>query len=127
MPASIFNRGVGATVMVVTVSDSVSSRRRRHALSRWVMNGEGWENTLDDLDRRRQRAWAMGGPERLAKHREKGKLDARARVERLLDKAPFSEFGTLVGGEAAADGIVAGSGWINGCPAMGSAEDLTNP
>ena len=89
------------------------------------MTGEGWENTLDDLDRRRQRAWAMGGPERLAKHREKGKLDARARVERLLDKGTFSEFGTLVGGEAAADGIVAGSGWINGRPVMVGAEDFT--
>jgi len=89
------------------------------------MTGEGWENTLDDLDRRRQRAWAMGGPERLAKHREKGKLDARARVERLLDKGTFAEFGTLVGGEAAADGIVAGSGWINGRPVMLGAEDFT--
>ena len=36
-----------------------------------------WQETLDDLDRRRQRARAMGGPERLAKHRDKGKLDAR--------------------------------------------------
>jgi acetyl-CoA carboxylase carboxyltransferase component len=89
------------------------------------MNGDGWENTLDDLDRRRQRAWAMGGPERLAKHRAKGKLDARARVERLLDKGTFAEFGTLVGGEAAADGIVAGSGWINGRPVMVGAEDFT--
>ncbi|MGH3440126.1 MAG: hypothetical protein ACRDRN_27240, partial [Sciscionella sp.] len=44
-----------------------------------------WEETLDDLDRRRQHAWAMGGPERLAKHRDKGKLDARARIARLLD------------------------------------------
>jgi acetyl-CoA carboxylase carboxyltransferase component len=89
------------------------------------MNGDGWENTLDDLDRRRQRAWAMGGPERLAKHRAKGKLDARARVERLLDKGTFAEFGTLVGGEAAADGIVAGSGRINGRPVMVGAEDFT--
>jgi acetyl-CoA carboxylase carboxyltransferase component len=89
------------------------------------MNGDGWENTLDDLDRRRQRAWAMGGLERLAKHRAKGKLDARARVERLLDKGTFAEFGTLVGGEAAADGIVAGSGWINGHPVMVGAEDFT--
>jgi acetyl-CoA carboxylase carboxyltransferase component len=89
------------------------------------MNGDGWENTLDDLDRRRQRAWAMGGPERLAKHRAKGKLDARARVERLLDKGTFAEFGTLVGGEAAADGIVAGSGWVNGHPVMVGAEDFT--
>jgi acetyl-CoA carboxylase carboxyltransferase component len=58
---------------------------------------EGWHNTLDDLDRRRQHASAMGGAERLAKHRDKGKLDARARIECLLDKGTFAEFGTLVG------------------------------
>ncbi|MBV8964695.1 MAG: acetyl-CoA carboxylase carboxyltransferase subunit [Mycobacteriaceae bacterium] len=86
---------------------------------------EGWEDTLGDLERRRQHAWGMGGPERLARHREKGKLDARARVERLLDTATFCEFGTLVGGEAAADGIVAGSGEINGRAVMVGAEDFT--
>ena len=73
---------------------------------------DGWQDTLDDLDRRRRHAWGMGGPERLARHREDGKLDARARVERLLDKATFSEFGTLVGGQAAADGI-----YVVGCDA----------
>ena len=90
-----------------------------------MTKSEGWENTLDDLGRRRQHAWGMGGPERLAKHHDKGKLDARARVERLLDKGTFSEFGTLVGGETAADGIVAGSGCIGGRPVMVGAEDFT--
>ncbi|MGB8501293.1 acyl-CoA carboxylase subunit beta [Mycobacterium sp.] len=90
-----------------------------------MTNTEGWEDTLDDLNRRREHAWGMGGPERLAKHREKGKLDARARLDHLLDKGSFAEFGTLVGGEAAADGIVAGSGCINGRPVMVGAEDFT--
>ena len=84
-----------------------------------------WQETLDDLDRRRQRTWAMGGPERLAKHRDKGKLDARARIEYLVDPGTFRELGTLVGGEAAADGIVVGSGLINGSPVMLGAEDFT--
>ena len=48
---------------------------------------DGWQDTLDDLDRRRRHAWGMGGPERLARHRQDGKLDARARVERLLDNS----------------------------------------
>ncbi|HZQ34169.1 MAG TPA: carboxyl transferase domain-containing protein [Mycobacterium sp.] len=89
------------------------------------MPADGWDHTLDDLDRRRQHSWGMGGPERLAKHRDKGKLDARARIEHLLDKGSFSELGTLVGGETAADGIVAGSGLINGRPVMVGAEDFT--
>jgi acetyl-CoA carboxylase carboxyltransferase component len=84
-----------------------------------------WQETLDDLDRRRQRTWAMGGPERLAKHRGKGKLDARARIDHLLDPGTFRELGTLVGGETAADGIVVGSGLINGSPVMLGAEDFT--
>ena len=86
---------------------------------------EDWEETLDELGRRRQQAHAMGGPERLAKHHGKGKLDARARLEHLLDKGTFREFGTLVGGDIAADGIVAGSGSIDGKPVMVGAEDFT--
>lgn len=84
-----------------------------------------WEETLDDLSRRRERARAMGGPERLAKHHGKGKLDARGRIEYLLDPGSFREIGTMVGGETAADGIVVGSGLINGSPVMLGAEDFT--
>ena len=67
----------------------------------------------------------MGGPERLAKHHGKGKLDAAERIEHLLDPGSFREIGTLVGGETAADGIVVGSGLINGSPVMLGAEDFT--
>ncbi|MGA8544885.1 MAG: carboxyl transferase domain-containing protein [Mycobacterium sp.] len=84
-----------------------------------------WQETLDDLDRRRQHTRALGGAERVAKHRGKGKLDARARIDHLLDQGTFREIGTLVGGEIAADGIVIGSGMINGSPVMLGAEDFT--
>jgi acetyl-CoA carboxylase carboxyltransferase component len=90
-----------------------------------MTNTEDWKETLEDLDRRREQAWAMGGSERLAKHRGADKLDARARVERLLDRGTFRELGTLVGGHVAADGIVAGSGCVNGSPVMVGAEDFT--
>lgn len=90
-----------------------------------MTNPPDWQETLDDLDRRRLQARNMGGPERLAKHRGKGKLDARARLERLLDPGTFRELGTLVGGETAADGIVVGSGVVNGLPVMVGAEDFT--
>ena len=86
---------------------------------------QDWGETLDDLGRRRQHALEMGGPERLDKHRGKGKLDARARIDRLLDPGTFRELGTLVGGQVAADGIVVGSGLINGSPVMLGAEDFT--
>jgi len=90
-----------------------------------MTKSEDWTDTLDELSRRRRYAHAMGGPERLDKHHGKGKLDARARLEHLLDKGSFREFGTLVGGDIAADGIVAGSGLINGSPVMVGAEDFT--
>ena len=90
-----------------------------------MTNEQGWKETLEDLDLRRQRSRSMGGDERLAKHRDNGKLDARARLEHLLDKGTFREFGTLVGGDIAADGIVAGSGLIDGSPVMVGAEDFT--
>jgi len=67
----------------------------------------------------------MGGAERVSKHRDTGKLDVRARIDRLLDEGSFHEIGTLVGGEVAADGIVVGSGLLNGTPVMVGAEDFT--
>ena len=84
-----------------------------------------WDETLDDLDTRRKRSYAMGGAERVAKHRAKGKLDARARIRALLDPGSFQEFGTLVRGEIAADAIVTGTGEINGTPVVVGAEDFT--
>jgi acetyl-CoA carboxylase carboxyltransferase component len=90
-----------------------------------MTKAQDWDDTLDDLERRRQHTFAMGGSERLAKHHDKGALDARARIDRLVDKGSFRELGTLVGGEIAADGIIVGSGLLNGSPVMVGAEDFT--
>ncbi len=84
-----------------------------------------WQVTLDDLGERRAASYAMGGPDRLGRHRAAGKLDARARIETLLDPGSFSEIGTLAGGKVPADGIVTGSGLIDGRPVMVGAEDFT--
>jgi acetyl-CoA carboxylase carboxyltransferase component len=84
----------------------------------------GWKPTLDDLAERRAAARAMGGDERLERHRKAGKLDVRARVEELLDPGSFSELGTLVG-SAPADAFVAGAGRVGGRPVMVGAEDFT--
>ncbi|MFA5885542.1 MAG: carboxyl transferase domain-containing protein [Acidimicrobiia bacterium] len=85
-----------------------------------------WDATLADLERRREMGRAMGGEERLARHRAAGKLDARARVDHLLDPGSFLELGTLVGGpDLPADAIVMGSGRIDGRPVMVAAEDFT--
>ena len=65
-----------------------------------IPDSGAWEPLLDDLKRRRADARAMGGPDRLTRHRDKGggdRLDARARIDHLLDDGSFREIGTLVG------------------------------
>ena len=90
-----------------------------------VPGGEaGWEPLLDDLEDRRRAARAMGGSEKLARRRDEGGLDARARIAHLLDPGSFVEIGTLVG-SVPADGLVAGSGTIQGRHVMVGAEDFT--
>lgn len=74
----------------------------------------------------------MGGDERLARQRQGARLDARARVETLLDPGTFVELGTLVGSvqrgatpPAPADGLIAGHGVVDGRPVLVGAEDFT--
>lgn len=89
-------------------------------------NRREWEPLLGELRQRRERARAMGGEEKLAKVREAGRLDARARIEALLDPDSFVELGTLAGdGSVPADAFVAGSGTIDGRPALVGAEDFS--
>jgi acetyl-CoA carboxylase carboxyltransferase component len=87
---------------------------------------ESWAEVLHDLAQRRATSRAMGGDERLRKHRGAGKLDARSRIDYLVDPGSFQELGTLVGGsDAPADAVVMGSGQIDGRPVMIAAEDFT--
>jgi len=88
-------------------------------------NAADWDDTLRDLHDRRTRAHELGGPDRVARQRAAGKLDARGRIEHLLDPGSFTEIGTLAGTDAPADAIVAGSGAVEGRPVMVGAEDFT--
>jgi acetyl-CoA carboxylase carboxyltransferase component len=88
------------------------------------MTSADWGPTLEDLAARRRDAEAMGGPERLARHHGAGKLDARARVEALLDSDSFFEIGRLVG-DVPADGVITGWGQIQGRSVVVVAEDFT--
>ena len=45
-----------------------------------------WGPVLQDLADRRATARSMGGDDKVERHRSKGKLDARQRVERLLEE-----------------------------------------
>src|SRR5947208_2240210 len=91
-----------------------------------------WDELVKDLQDRRDAARAMGGTERLDQQRRDGRLDARARIDRLLDDDTFVELGTLVGSvhrgvvpPVPADGLIAGHGLIDGRPVLVGAEDFT--
>jgi acetyl-CoA carboxylase carboxyltransferase component len=96
------------------------------------MGDSDWKPLLDDLAARRDAAREMGGDERLERQRRGTRLDARARVDELVDAGTFVELGTLVGSvqrgatlPAPADGLVAGHGLIDGRPVLVGAEDFT--
>ncbi|WP_088307908.1 acyl-CoA carboxylase subunit beta [Novosphingobium sp. B 225] len=90
-----------------------------------------WAPILTELERRRTAARAMGGEERLAAHHANGKLNARQRAAALFDPGTFVEIGTLAGAPGTdglpppADGLIAGSGLIEGRPALCGVEDFT--
>jgi len=91
-----------------------------------------FENLLEELVKREQRALAMGGPEKLGARKAEGRLNARERVERLFDPGTFIESGMLAVSNrpedrltTPADGKVAGFCRINGREAAVVANDFT--
>ena len=69
----------------------------------------------------------MGGADRIERlMTQRGKLDARRRIELLVDPGSFVEIGPLAGGpDAPADALVAGMGRVHGQPVLVGAEDFT--
>ena len=61
-------------------------------------NLNGWGPLLALLETRQQSARAMGGVEKLQKRRANRVLNARERIDALLDPGSFREIGTLAGG-----------------------------
>jgi acetyl-CoA carboxylase carboxyltransferase component len=86
---------------------------------------------VDALRRRRAEAKKMGGEARLQRQKERGKLDARARLDLLLDPASFQEIGLLgthlgkLDSPTPADAVVCGTGWIEGRPVCVASYDFT--
>jgi acetyl-CoA carboxylase carboxyltransferase component len=93
-----------------------------------------WKPLVDDLHGRRERALGMGGPEKVERQQQMGKLPVRERLDLLLDAGTFVEFGQLADsmdpgladkGYLAADGMVAGIGEIDGRRVAVCAYDFT--
>jgi len=91
-----------------------------------------FEEQLKDFHERTQRATAMGGPEKLAQRKAQGVLNARERVDLLLDPGSFIESGRFATSARAedkastpADGKVAGFGRIGGREVAVMSNDFT--
>lgn len=96
---------------------------------------EGWSEELTQKARREAFAEEMGGAEKVARQKARGKLTARERIDGLLDSGSFREIGKLAGtGEYDADGklirssasnFIYGQGAIALRPVVASADDFT--
>src|SRR5215470_18646883 len=93
------------------------------------------EQLTGDLRQRKERLRQGGGPERLAKQKEQGKLTARERVAALVDAGSFEEIGLfaqhrqvnfgLAGREVPADGVVTGAASVDGRLVHLASQDFT--
>lgn len=96
---------------------------------------EAMQALIDRIEAERTAVHDRGRPEAVARQHRRGKLTARQRIERLCEAASFREVGDLVrpmqenGAEhalqAPADGLVTGTGRIDGRPVSIVASDYT--
>jgi len=93
------------------------------------------QRALDELERRRAAARAGGGAEKLEARRQKGLMTARERLERLFQPGTFQERGLhaeqdchnfgLEKKPLPGDGVVTGSGMVDGRPVAAFSQDFT--
>ncbi len=91
-----------------------------------------FEEMLNELARRKTKALGMGGPEKLARRKADGHLNARERLDRLLDAGTFHESGLFATSHrpdarerTPADGKIGGFGKIDGRPVAVMSNDFT--
>lgn len=90
---------------------------------------------IDELEKRNDQALAGGGADKIAKHKQGGRLSARERVDVLLDPGSFVEMDRFVThrctnfnmekSKPLGDGIITGYGRINGKLVYVSSQDFT--
>lgn len=91
-----------------------------------------FEKERAEFNRRRAKALAMGGEQKLAERKRQGILNARERIDVLVDKGTFLEEGMLalssraeVRDRSAADGKITGYGKIDGREIVVVSNDFT--
>lgn len=94
-----------------------------------------WDEALQELDKRREKALQGGGQALIDKQHKTGKMTARERIEVLLDKGTFVEVDNFIESRiddfdldkkrVPGDGVVTGYGEIDGRLVFVSSEDFT--
>jgi len=91
-----------------------------------------FEDMLNELERRRSKALGMGGTVKLAKRKAEGHLNARERLDQLLDPGSFHESGLFATSHrpearerSPADGKIGGFGTVDGRPVAVVSNDFT--
>jgi acetyl-CoA carboxylase carboxyltransferase component len=95
----------------------------------------GWESDIEELRRREALARQMGGPDKVKRQHDAGRLTVRERIEALLDPGSFRELGALAGrAQYDAEGVLAsfqpanfvfGRGRIDSRPVVVGGDDFT--
>jgi propionyl-CoA carboxylase beta chain len=93
------------------------------------------KHLLEELQKRRARAEACGGADKIKARNDKGQLSARQRLDQLFEKGSFQEFGMhaehsghlfgMAGKVLPADGVVTGTGYVDGRPVAVFSQDFT--
>ena len=95
---------------------------------------QDWQPEVDQIAERRRLALGLGGPERVQRQHDQGKLTIRERIEGVLDPDSFHELGRLAGSSREEDGrlvevtpapFVGGLGKIDGRTVAIGGEDFT--
>lgn len=99
------------------------------------MTDKSMRDLVDSLRAKREQLFQGGGPKRIAKQKEQGKLTARERIDALVDANSFEEFGLfaqhrqtsfgLADKEAPADGVVTGAASLDGRLIHLASQDFT--
>jgi acetyl-CoA carboxylase carboxyltransferase component len=94
-----------------------------------------WQSELDELRARERMAREMGGPDKVQRQHDGGRLTVRERIDRLIDEHSFHEIGTIAGkAEYDVDGrlsrltpanCVMGRAKIDGRPVIVLGDDFT--
>src|SRR5438034_2435211 len=94
-----------------------------------------WEREMDDLRRREAFAEELGGPERVKRQHDGGRLTIRERIAKLADPGTFHEIGKIAGSAAydakndlvklTPSNFVFGRGEVDGHPVVIGGDDFT--